>query len=228
MPPKKTKKSKKAKGKSKGKRMSQIQNTKVSVRVGGSGAVPAPIVYATYAPPPPTQPTQFIYAEGLPPTPIKQEPQRFTGHGVPDKRKQPVKPQPHSGMSTIDNWIHHAQAHRSVSESSYSTMAPSPTSVYESTDTSKTSRGGGGGGGGSGGGGGGGGGGSAPRTESMGDGYPLSEVMSGAASHHQHVSPSVHAASSAKTRTVKSESMKSEEVKSEPMKSEGVKSAPMK
>ena len=49
----------KAPKKSKARRtVSHVQ--KVSVRVGGGGggggSIPAPIVYATYAPPPPTQP----------------------------------------------------------------------------------------------------------------------------------------------------------------------------
>jgi hypothetical protein len=105
MPPKKTKKAtkpKNAKGKTKSK-ISQVQKTHVNVRVetGGGGGVSAPIVYATYAPPPPTQPTQFIFDNGLPPTPVKQDPRKHSSTGVSHTPKYPVRPQSHSGMSPL-------------------------------------------------------------------------------------------------------------------------------
>ena len=84
MPPKKTKKSKKVKGKGKSKKstnVSQVQSTRVSVRVaGGGGAVgfTTPMPYATYAPQMPYMPPPFVFDNGLPPAPDKVEPQRFT------------------------------------------------------------------------------------------------------------------------------------------------------
>ena len=84
MPPKKTKKATKPrKGKAKAKtttKISQVQ--KVNVRVGGGGGMLAPNVYATYAPAPPTQPTQFVFNNGLPPAPVKREPAPHSVTGV--------------------------------------------------------------------------------------------------------------------------------------------------
>ena len=69
--PKKPKKEPSKKGKGK----SWLRHTvKVSVRVregaGGGGA--PPIVYATHAPTPPAQPTQFLFDDGMPPAPVKR------------------------------------------------------------------------------------------------------------------------------------------------------------
>ena len=74
MPPKKNpKKPKKAAPKKKSKGSSGMRQTvKVSVRVreGAGGGRTAPIVYATYAPTPPAQPTQFLFDDGMPPAPV--------------------------------------------------------------------------------------------------------------------------------------------------------------
>ena len=97
MPPKKKTKvprPKKAKARAKTTtKMSQVQ--KVNVRVGGGGGMPAPIVYATYAPAPPTQPTQFVFDNGLPPAPVKREPAPHSMTGVSVSHKTPSRPQPH-------------------------------------------------------------------------------------------------------------------------------------
>ncbi len=71
----------------KGKRSSGMRQTvKVSVRVreGAEGGGAPPIVYATYAPTPPAQPTQFLFDAGMPPAPVKREPadHRSTGVGT--------------------------------------------------------------------------------------------------------------------------------------------------
>ena len=83
MPPRKKTNAKKTAPR-KSKRSSGMRQTvKVSVRVregaGGGGA--APIVYATYTPTPPAQPTQFLFDDGMPPVPVKRAPahHRFTG-----------------------------------------------------------------------------------------------------------------------------------------------------
>ncbi len=50
------------------------QTVKVSVRVreGAGGGGTAPIVYATYAPTPPAQPTQFLFVDGMPSAQVKR------------------------------------------------------------------------------------------------------------------------------------------------------------
>ena len=67
------------------------QTVKVSVRVregaGGGGA--APIVYATYDPTPPVQPTQFLFADGMPPAPVKRAPAHHRSTGVVTDVTQP-------------------------------------------------------------------------------------------------------------------------------------------
>ena len=111
MSPKKSKKAtkpKKTKGKTKT-RMPQVQTTQISVRVrtdgGGGGGVSAPIVYATYAPPPPTQLAQFVYDDGLPPAPNKQEPRKHISAGVSHTPKNPARPQSHSCMSPLSRYL---------------------------------------------------------------------------------------------------------------------------
>ncbi len=88
---KKTKAPRPKKAKSKAKtptKMSQVQ--KVNVRGGGGrGGMPTPIVYATYAPVPPTQPTQFVFDNGLPPAPVKREPAPHSVTGVSVGHKTP-------------------------------------------------------------------------------------------------------------------------------------------
>ena len=70
MPPPRKKATAKAPKKSKA-RKTVSHVLKVSVRVGGGGcgSMPAPILYETYAHPPPTQPTQFVFDNGMPPGP---------------------------------------------------------------------------------------------------------------------------------------------------------------
>ena len=79
--PKKPKKAPAKKGKgSSGMR----QTVKVTVRMregAGGGGVP-PIVYATYAPTPPAQLTQFLFDDGMPPAPVKQAPPHHMSTGV--------------------------------------------------------------------------------------------------------------------------------------------------
>jgi hypothetical protein len=75
MPPRKNpKKPKKAALKKKSKESSGMRQTvKISVRVRESadGGSATPIVYATYAPTPPSQPTQFLFDDGMPSAPVK-------------------------------------------------------------------------------------------------------------------------------------------------------------
>jgi hypothetical protein len=133
MPPtKKTKKAakpKKGKGKTKTK-MSQVQKTHVHVRVGagggGGGGMSAPIVYATYAPPPPANPTQFIFDNGLPPAPVKAAPVSLSSGGVTVKPKYPVRPQSHQGMSPLDKFFFDAARHRPPTEASLSSYDDLP------------------------------------------------------------------------------------------------------
>ena len=94
MPPRKKSK---AKAPKKGKGRKTISQTqKVSVRVGGGGggggSMPAAIVYATYASPPPTQPTQFVFDNGSPPAPVKQSPTLHILSGVTVSQKYPSRP----------------------------------------------------------------------------------------------------------------------------------------
>ena len=105
MSPKKKSKAKAPKPK-KGKGNKTIsQGQKVSVRVGGGGggSMPAPIVYATYASPPPTQSTQFVFDNGSPPAPVKREPAPHSSSltGVTVSQKYPSCPQPHQHMSPL-------------------------------------------------------------------------------------------------------------------------------
>jgi len=156
MPPRKKSRASKSK-KGKGRKIfSKVQ--KVSVRAGGGGggggSMPAPIGYATYAPPPPTQPTQFVFDNGSPPAPVKREPapQSSSLTGVTVSQKYPSRPQPHQHTSPLSQKLF------------YSAMAgapPSLSSVYSESIKSEPRgpRGGGGGGGGEGPGPGGGGGG---------------------------------------------------------------------
>ena len=96
MPPKKSKKAmpKKIKAKGSSVRMSHVQKTRVNVRVGrrGGGVMTAPIVYATYAPSPPAQQTQFIFDNGLPPAPVKAAPVPLISGGGTVKPEYPVRP----------------------------------------------------------------------------------------------------------------------------------------
>ena len=129
MPPKKSKKGKAKKAtKSKSTRVSQVQKTRVNVRVGGGlgGVMPAPIVYATYAPPPPANPTQFIFDNGLPPAPVKAAPVPLSSGGVTVKPKYPSRPQPHQGMSPLDKFFFDSARHRPPSEASLSSYDDLP------------------------------------------------------------------------------------------------------
>ena len=72
MPPRKKAKAKAPKKSKARKTVSHVQQVSVRVGGGGGGNIPAPIVYATYAPPPPTQPTQFVFDNGMPPGPVKR------------------------------------------------------------------------------------------------------------------------------------------------------------
>ncbi len=95
---------KKAKAKAKTTtKMSQVQ--KVNVRVGGGWIMPTPIVYATYAPTPPAQPTQFVFDNGLPPAPVKREPAPHSVTGVSVSRKTPSRPQPPQHMSPMSQYL---------------------------------------------------------------------------------------------------------------------------
>ncbi len=71
-PIKKTKAPKARPKKSKGS-SGMRQTVKVSVRVreGAGGGSVALIVYTTYAPTPPAQPTQILFDDGMPPAPVK-------------------------------------------------------------------------------------------------------------------------------------------------------------
>jgi hypothetical protein len=131
MPPKKTKKATKPKkGKGKTTKMSQVQTTRVNVRVGmgggGSGVMSAPIVYATYAPPPPTQPSQIVFDNGLPPTPDKQKPRNHSSTGVNHAPKYPVRPRPHQGMSPMDKFLFDSEASFSYNDSPPQRAASEP------------------------------------------------------------------------------------------------------
>jgi hypothetical protein len=155
MPPRKKSKAPKSKKAKAKKTISQVQ--KVSVRVGGGGggggSMPAPIVYATYAPPPPTQPTQFVFDNGSPPAPVKREPAPHSSSltGVSVSQKYPSRPQPHQHMSPLSQYLF---------DSAMAGAPPSLSSIYsESVKSEPRGPGGGGGGGGDGGGGPGGGGG---------------------------------------------------------------------
>jgi hypothetical protein len=165
MPPKKkTKAPRPQKAKARAKtttKISQVQ--KVNVRVGGGGGMPATIVYATYAPAPPTQPTQFVFDNGLPPAPVKREPAPHSMTGVSVSHKTPSRPQPHQHMSPMSQYL---------VNSARAGAPPNLSSIYSESMKSEP-RGppgggpGGGGGGGGGGGKGGGGGGGGPPSVSM-------------------------------------------------------------
>ena len=126
MPPKrKTKAPRPKKAKARAKtttKMSQVQ--KVNVRVGGGGGMPAPIVYATYAPAPSTQPTQFIFDNGLPPAPVKREPAPHSMTGVSVSHKTPSRPQPHQHMSPMSQYLFN---------SARAGAPPSLSSIYSET-----------------------------------------------------------------------------------------------
>ncbi len=119
--------------------------------------MPAPIVYATYAPAPPTQPTQFVFDNGLPPAPAKREPAPHSVTGVSVSHKTPSRPQPHQHMSPMSQYLF---------DSARSGAPPSLSSIYSESMKSEP-RGPPGGGPGGGGGWGGGGGGGGPLSVSM-------------------------------------------------------------
>ena len=86
--PKKPKKAP-AKTQKKGKGMHQTVKVSVRVREGAGGGGAAPIVYATYAPTPPAQPTQFTFDDGMPPAPVKRGPPHHRSSGVGADASQP-------------------------------------------------------------------------------------------------------------------------------------------
>jgi len=154
MPPKTKTKKKTKKGKTKSSKCkcsSQIQNTKVTVGGGGGGG--SPIVYATYAPPPPQMPTSMPYETGRGFPPEKFERTLLNDHGVNTSQGNYSSnaPQAHSDMSILEKYYHEADAAKPQSyaghsnatmhEEPYSAKTPShasmPTSM--SVDSSKLS-----------------------------------------------------------------------------------------
>ena len=119
--------------------------------------MPAPVVYATCAPPPPTQPTQFVFDNGSLPAPVKREPTPHSSPltGVAVSQIYPSRPQPHQHMSPLEQYLF---------DLAMAGAPPSLSSIY-SESVKLEPRGPGGGGGGPGPGGGGGGGGSGPGGE---------------------------------------------------------------
>jgi hypothetical protein len=63
--------------------------------------MPEPIVYVTYAPPPPTQPTQFVFDNGMPSGPVKHSPDPHSLTGVSVTHKYPSRPQSHHHTSPL-------------------------------------------------------------------------------------------------------------------------------
>ncbi len=140
MPPKKKTKAprpKKAKYKaSTTTKMSQVQKVNIRVGGGGGGSMPAPIVCATYAPAPSTQPTQFVLDNGLPPAPVKREPAPHSVTGVSVSHNTPSRPQYHQNMSPLSQYLF---------DSAMAGAPPSLSSIYSEFMKSE-SRGGPGGG----------------------------------------------------------------------------------
>ena len=129
MPPKKTKKATKPKnGKGKTTRMSQVQKTHVNVRVGTGGGrgggVSAPIVYATFAPASPAQPTLFVFDNGLPPAPVMRGPTEHILTGVSYTHKYPSRPQPHHHVYPLSQYL---------VDSVHAGAPPSLSSIYSET-----------------------------------------------------------------------------------------------
>jgi hypothetical protein len=99
MPPREKAKALKSKKSKAWKTISHVQ--KVNVRdgggVGGGGRSPEPVVYATYAPPPPTKSTQFVIDNGSSPAPVKRSPAFHSSSltGVTASQKYPSRPQSH-------------------------------------------------------------------------------------------------------------------------------------
>ena len=133
MPPKTKKKTKKGKTKaSKCKCSSHIRSTKVSVGGGGGGGGGAPIVYATYAPPPPSMPTSMPFETGQGFAPKKFERTPYNNHSVNASQGNysANASQAHSIMSLLEKYFHDADAAKPQLEAGRSDNPMSEASRY--------------------------------------------------------------------------------------------------